>query len=44
MRVFESHVLEPTFFSSMYEGTTWPAVMFMVVVASGKLWLTNCAA
>jgi hypothetical protein len=44
MRVFESHDLVPVFLSTMYEGTTSPATMVIVVVASGKLWLTNCAA
>ena len=44
MRVLESHALVPVFFSSMYDGMTWPSTIVRVVVASGKLWLTNCAA
>ena len=45
MRVLESHVLVPVFFSSMYDGMTWPSTIVIVgASASGKLWLTNCAA
>jgi hypothetical protein len=41
--VLESHACVPVFLSSMYDGMTWPSIMVIVVLASGKLWLTNCA-
>jgi hypothetical protein len=36
--------LPPVFFSSMYDGIVWPAVILSAVDASGNDWLTNDAA